>query len=419
MRESWLLNMDPDCLSSLLRQNGSPLLVGSKAIVREQLRRLRNAIPSVYWYFAAKANSDVELLRTLAMDGCAFDIASHSELQRVQSALHDLGLNDFQTSGLENDPRPTKASYEKACIEKASSGNFLPSIVHSHPCKSPTDIAACYRDGLRWFVFDCESELEKLAIAAPQARLLLRIKLDDRSGAVRFSERFGVSQESLLALAASARKLGIPIEGITFHVGSQAIDPADFDVALRSARQAWDSLEANEFNLSVLDIGGGFPVVYRDQKAPSIEDYGRSVAASLDRHFGDLHVADRAPTIIAEPGRILCAPAVSLLTTVIGKQHRDGKPWYTIDDGRYGSFSGKYFSATTFDFYPLRIENTSVKQSMIAGPSCDGGDIVAIDYPVPDLEVGDLLVVPMMGAYAAVGATDFNGLPRAKQIWID
>ncbi len=199
---------------------------------------------------------------------------------------------------------------------------------------------------------------------------------------------------------------------MAFHIGSQAVDPVDFDAALLIARKAWDIAVSGGFLLSTLDIGGGFPIAYRDQKLPSLREYCQKIRISLERRFGDLNI-----TVMAEPGRVVCGEAMWLITSIIGKQFRNERWWYTIDDGRYGTFSGRYFTEKCFDFFPLRDSKTEITPSMIVGPTCDGGDIIATDYMLPNLEIGDMLVVPNVGAYCAVGATRFNGMPLAKQIW--
>ncbi len=421
-------NFPPNLLRDLILSHSTPLLIGSRSTVRDQYQRVRQAIPSIDCVYAIKANSDFELLETLALDGCGFDVASHSELLHVQTVLNQL----------ESNKNALFPKLDESSLYQIADAAWSPSVLHSHPCKSPVDIEACYKAGIRRFVFDCESELMKLATMAPDSRLLMRIHVPNRSGLVAFSHRFGADLDTLVALAIHSKALGLKLEGIAFHIGSQALDPGDFGVALSIARQAWNQLQKAGFALTVLDIGGGFPVSYRDQKTISIEEYGCLVRQSIQEHFGD-----QSATFIAEPGRILCAEAVSLVVTIIGKQRRNGKQWYTVDDGRYGSFSGRYFSDTSFDFYPYRmsqgrlepVSNSKVDSaenhssnnkkangselSMIAGPSCDGGDIVAADYPLPDLEVGDMLVVPNLGAYSAVGASDFNGMPRAKRVWVD
>ncbi len=409
-----MLQIVPELLWSLLREHGSPLIVGSRSIVLRQLQRLRASLPAIDWHFAVKANCDSEILQTLSMNKCGFDVASYAELEKVTKAF----------AGSESQERRMDEALDRCTPFENPSESYSPRILHSHPCKSPVDIDACYQAGQRRFVIDCENELDKLASIAPQSRLMIRLNVFHRSGQVAFSHRFGADLDAVVSLATRSQSLGLPIDGIAFHVGSQAIDPSDFDAALNTARRAWDLLRASHIELTVLDIGGGFPVSYRDQPAPLLEAYCHCIGKSIQANFGDLAVS-----IVAEPGRVLCAEAVSLIATVIGKQRRQGKLWYTIDDGRYGSFSGRYFTEDTFDFFPYQKPpcevirarkslSSSLEPSMIAGPSCDGADIVAGNYLLPDLEVGDVLVVPNMGAYSAVSASEFNGMRKAKHIWL-
>ncbi len=389
----------PELVWQLLGRYGSPLLVGSRSIVRQQLRRLRANLPSIDWFFAVKANDDLELLKTLALEGCGFDIASYQELEKVRICLKN----------------------ERAAFEARD----MARVLHSHPCKSPADIRACYRAGQRRFVIDGEAELQKIAAVASDAKLLIRLNVPHGSGQVAFAQRFGADIDNVASLARKSQLLGLPIEGLAFHVGSQAIDPSDFDAALTVARGAWQLLEAAGAQLSLLDIGGGFPIGYRDQNILPLESYCQAVGEMLDERFHDTKAK-----IIAEPGRVLCAEAVSLITTVIGKQRRNGKLYYTVDDGRYGTFSGRYFSTNSFDFFPYPAHGTApllapskfeppFEPSMIAGPTCDGGDIIACDYLLPNLEIGDAIVATKVGAYSAVSASAFNGIPQAKRVWIE
>jgi ornithine decarboxylase len=379
----------PDLVWKLLNQHGSPLLVGSRSFARQQFRRLREVLPSIEWFYAVKANDDPELLQTLAAEGCGFDVASYSELEKVRRYGENGG------------------------------------ILHSHPCKSPSDLRQCYRAGQRRFVIDCESELTKMATLAPEARLLIRLNVPHGSGQVTFAHRFGAHIDAVVRLVKESQSLGLPIEGLAFHVGSQAIDPADFGAALAVARAAWKLLDAAGIELSILDIGGGFPVCYRTQPVLPLEAYCQAVGQMILDQFGDLNVK-----VIAEPGRVLCAEAVSLIASVIGKQYRNGKLWYTLDDGRYSSFSGRYYSVNSFELLPYprpRVEHSinpsnidrTLKPCVVAGPTCDGGDIVACDYPLPSLEIGDAIVATKMGAYSAVSASDFNGIPKAKRVWTE
>jgi len=144
----------------------------------------------------------------------------------------------------------------------------------------------------------------------------------------------------------------------------------------------------------------------------TLGDFCRVLSGALTMQFGDLPIR-----IIAEPGRALCATAVTLVATVIGKSVRGGLPWYYLDDGLYGSFSGKYYDGADFQ---LVVEDAyrEARSCVVAGPTCDSADVVCRDQELPDLEVGELVLVPTMGAYTAASATDFNGLPRAKHILV-
>jgi ornithine decarboxylase len=204
------------------------------------------------------------------------------------------------------------------------------------------------------------------------------------------------------------------VTGLSFHLGSQCIDAGDFDIALSTMRAITDEASMNGFTLKLIDIGGGFAAAYGDQSLPPTKDYCDEVYRSVRRHFGDTSLK-----IIAEPGRILCAESVTLVTCVIGKTHRQGKPWYIIDDGIYGSFSGRRFSESDFKWLHSHGQDANVYSSVIAGPTCDSGDIVSHEQWLPDLAIGDILMVPSMGAYTSASAAAFNGMPLARTVMID
>ena len=110
---------------------------------------------------------------------------------------------------------------------------------------------------------------------------------------------------------------------------------------------------------------------------------------------------------------------MTLITSVIGKSVRNGRTWYIIDDGLYGSFSGKMYDHADYTLMAERGQDRPVHPCVVAGPTCDSIDVVAKDQPLPDLQVGDLLLVPTMGAYTCASATNFNGLEPARSIAID
>jgi ornithine decarboxylase len=166
--------------------------------------------------------------------------------------------------------------------------------------------------------------------------------------------------------------------------------------------------------LDTLDIGGGYPVPYTEPVMP-ITYYCHPIAAELERQFPGVR-------LIAEPGRFISAPAMNLVASVMGKAERQGMMWYYLDDGLYGSYSGKLYDHCNYQFYPLaKLEGKSgpERMSVVAGPTCDSIDVVYENILLPELECNDLVVSPMMGAYTSASATDFNFFPRAKIVVID
>jgi ornithine decarboxylase len=357
---------------------GSPLLVLSRSRLAQTYQAFKENLPGVELFYAVKANPNIELLRTLAELGSSFDVCSYPELEQVLKA-----------------------------------GGRTEGIIHTHPCKTETDLLRCYADGVRWFTFDSAAELHKCRRHAPDAKLLLRLGVSSASSLINLSAKFGATAGDAAELLRVSQEIGANVRGLSFHVGSQCLCPDDFHAALVQARQVWDVAADRGVQLEVLDIGGGFPAPYR-QAVPQLDGYLAAVADSLEQLFGDVDVR-----IIAEPGRGMCAEAISLVTRVLGKSERGGVPWYILDDGLYGSFSGKIYDHCD---YPLRVrgdEFRPVGPCVVSGPTCDSSDIIARDQELPDLEVGELVLVPTMGAYTSASASHFNGINPAGYVAVD
>ncbi|MCA9195316.1 MAG: type III PLP-dependent enzyme [Planctomycetales bacterium] len=367
-----------DLARELTQQHGSPLLVVSRSKLIDTYWAMKEAMPGVDLFYAAKSNPDHHILSTLCGEGAFVDICSHGELRAALDA------------------------------------GFTPDrMLHTHPCKTEDNLLPCYEAGVRWFVFDNQLEARKIAQLTPDVNLLLRLAVTASSSMINLSAKFGAPMEEALEILLAAREMGLSVRGFSFHVGSQCMDPADYCSALQRVRDLWNQASELGFDLEMLDIGGGFPAPYRHD-APSVSSFCSTIWNGLQESFGDLQIR-----LIAEPGRGICAESITLVTKVIGKNNRWGVPWYFIDDGLYGSFSGKVFDHTDF---PLLYENSGNRElfpCVVAGPTCDSSDVVSRDQMLPDLEVGELLLVPCMGAYAGASASPFNGLPVARSVAID
>jgi len=367
-----------DQARQLAAQHGTPLFVISRSAVRRNFEAFRAALPGVEFLYAAKANPADPILRTLCESGCSVDVCSDGEML----AALDAGFTPDQ-------------------------------MIHTHPCKTVQNLTRCYAAGLRWFTFDNANEIPKLAEYAPGVNMLLRTAVATSSSVINLSAKFGAFEADAVSLMKKAKKAGLNVRGLSFHVGSQCRSPEDFHVALSQSRRIFDRAAKAGIELEVLDIGGGFPAPYRDSVL-TLDAYCRSLSSALDETFCDLPVR-----LIAAPGRGMCADTATLITSVIGKSVRNRLPWYIIDEGLYGSFSGQMFDHTEF---PLMVENAGERNIMpcvVAGPTCDSSDVVCRDQCLPDLDLGELILVPTMGAYTSASASNFNGLDLAKVVSVD
>lgn len=348
----------------LVEKHGSPMLLLDCDKLADQYRQLSAALPGVGLYYAVKAFPHAAIVNTLNKLGAGFDIASTGEI----NLLRKQQVNPRQT-------------------------------IHTHPIKKDKDIRDALRFGCSTFVVDNPDEIAKFRKYAHRVGLLLRVAFRSPDCAVDLSKKFGCAPEEVPVLLRAANELGLHVKGLSFHVGSQSTSPNTHVAAIEACSRL---IEEYEVPIRILDIGGGFPVDYDTGADIDIMAFCAPIRAAL------ANIPDHVE-VIAEPGRYLIAPAAAAITTVVGKALRGDQPWYYLDDGVYGMFSGIIFDHTR---YPLHVFRTGpLRTSTVVGPTCDSIDVVEENIELPTLEIGDLLVGRMMGAYTAATATTFNSLP--------
>ena len=211
------------------------------------------------------------------------------------------------------------------------------------------------------------------------------------------------------------------MRGFTFHVGSQTTSAEPWRHAIARTLELMRALEErHDVRFEVLDLGGGFPVAY-DEPVPALGEIARGIREALAA--APDHLA-----VVIEPGRFVSAPAMTLVTRVVGTNDRPDGRWHYLDDGVYGAYSNipaedvhaPIFAAAELGAQPLsedaferatrRILTRTRVPVTLAGPTCDSVDVIARRLPLPPLGDGDLLVSPMMGAYTWATATGFNGI---------
>lgn len=361
----------------LVKSEGSPLLAFSTKVLRNQYHKLQSALPSAQLFYAVKSLSEGSVLDELAMLGSSFDLSSLGEISRI---------------------RQITSSPDRS--------------IYTNPIKTDADIQEAIRYGCKTFVVDNVEEIKKLAPYRHQLNCLLRIGFSNADARIDLSTKFGCDPHGVLALIWEAQKEHVNIKGLSFHIGSQCSNSDSYVKAIKFCSllmsKDWNGQGVDMSVMSVLDIGGGFPVSRSEYF--DIDQYCQPIRRALD----DLpkHIK-----VWAEPGRFISAPSVTSVSTIIGKAVRNGRIWYYLDDGLYGSYSGKLYDKAD---YPLEVFSDDSQRlcSVLAGPTCDSIDIIAEDVLLPDLNIGDIVAGHQMGAYSSASTTDFNSIKRAKFVQV-
>lgn len=362
----------------------TPFLVVDLKIIEKKYHELLEHFPFAKVYYAVKANPAVEVLRLLDKLGSCFDIASRYELDRVLS----LGIS------------PDRLSY----------GNTI---------KKKADIRYFYEKGVRLFATDSEADVRNLAKEAPGSKVFFRILTEGGETADwPLSRKFGCHPDMAIDLVMLAKELKLTPYGISFHVGSQQRDIGAWDSAIAKVRYIYDYLNGEGIQLSMINMGGGFPASYIS-KTPEMDIYSEEITRYLQEDFGE-----EKPEIILEPGRSLVAESGVLVSEVIlvsQKSSMGVDKWIYLDAGR---FNGLIETLDESIKYPLYSEarGEDSEDFIIAGPTCDSQDVMYENFrnPLPAyIKAGERVYFLTTGAYtASYASVEFNGFPPLPTYFI-
>lgn len=375
MKKEKYFRLNKEETEALAQEYGTPLLVLSLEQIEKNYRLLRTHLPRVKVFYAIKANPYRRILELMRDLGSNFDVASDGEIMELSS----LGVDGSR-------------------------------MIYANPMKTVNGLRACRNAGVVKMTFDSAGEIDKMARECPGATVLLRIRIDNSSAHVDLNKKFGAAREQALELLLKARDAGLDAAGIAFHVGSQTTSADPYLYALDIAREIFEEAAAAGMQLRIMDIGGGFPIPEPKVRF-NLQEMLNQINARLDEDFPGVE-------IWAEPGRFICGTAVNLITSVIGVTERGGQPWYFLDEGLYGTFSGVLFDQ--WDFKLISFKEGEQVAATFAGPSCDSLDIMFRGKMTVRQEEGDLILVPICGAYTSASATTFNGFSKANfVVWED
>jgi len=373
-------------LQQLAKKHGTPILVVDHDIIRQNYATFRKHLPRVQAYYAVKAFADPIVVKTLFEEGASFDVASMPELNIVYK-------------------------YIKGMPARQRQDWIWDKIIYAHPIKADKTLQELnqYKPLV---TYDNHEEIRKIRKYAPNAGLVLRLKVPNTGAMVELSSKFGAAPGEAVDLILEADKAGLVVEGLSFHVGSQTTNFDNYVQAINLAHSVFQEAKDRGYTkMNLLDIGGGFPAPY-DSSVKPFGELAHKINNELDRLF------PKDSQILAEPGRFMVATAATAVSKIIGKAMRDGKICYYIDDGVYHTFSGILFDHCQYHLNSFKKGHKQI--CTVFGPTCDALDVVSMSEELPpNLELGDLLYSSNTGAYTIASSTPFNGFPPAKVVHVN
>ncbi|MGH7588737.1 MAG: diaminopimelate decarboxylase [Gemmatimonadota bacterium] len=372
-------------LADLADRHGTPLYVYHRPSIASRVAGVRAAFrdhPTRLCY-SVKANSNLRLLKWLAGLEVGFDVVSEGELDR----LTEVGV-----------------PFDR--------------VVFAGVGKTPREIERAVAAGLWMVNVESVEEAERLdGLAAGRGirtpvSLRLNPDVDARTHrhitTGRKVDKFGIALAEFPPLLEwIVESPGLELVGLHMHLGSQITDAepyaAGLDVLLdcgRAARTAGASLRW-------INAGGGFGISYDGDPVPGPDAYARAIVPRV-REFG--------AELLLELGRYLVGPAGCLLTRVLYRKERDGRPLAVVDAGMTDLMRPALYEAR-HRIWPVRRRNGE-RPTDVGGPICESSDFLGRDRLLPPLEPGDLLAVLDTGAYGMAMSSHYNSHPRAAEVWI-
>ena len=379
---------------------GTPVYIYSSATLLHHYHRIAEAFaelqPTIC--FAVKSLANLHVLKLLAGAGCGFDVVSGGELARVQAAGCD-------------------------CSK----------VVYAGVGKTDREINEAIAAGIALFNVESEAEFENLSRLAGEAgatvRAALRVNPDidpkthrytstgkketkfgvDIERAERFFERYGHDENARL-------------DAIHLHIGSPIYSADPYIEAITKALALIDAVRGKGFEVTTLDIGGGFAADYEEDRSPLAADYAAEIVPLL---------RDTGLDIVLEPGRQISCNAGVLLTQVQYVKQGGDRQFVIVDAAMTDLIRPSLYEAEHF-VYPAQLANGADAPQRrldyapaegetvdVVGGVCETGDFLAKDRVLPPMQRGDLLAVFGAGAYGFVMSSQYNSRPRAAEVLVE
>ncbi len=388
--------------SSLAQEFGTPLYVFDEVTLRARCREYRQSLGQHYpgpaqVAYASKAYLNLALAQLFAQEGLNLDVVSGGELYVARQA------------------------------------GFPAERIHFHGNnKTPAELTMALDEGVGRIVVDNFHELDALERLAAERRvrvsLWLRLSpgIDVHTHVYRktglLDSKFGFPLETDAAEGAVGRAMASPhleLVGLHAHIGSQIFDLEPFTTAVALLVDFAASMRARHgFELRELSPGGGWGVTHHEADPPApaaryVQAVCQAVVDSCRRHGLAL------PTLVIEPGRSIVAPAGVALYRVGARKEIPGVRIYvSVDGGMADNIRPALYGARYTAMVANRANLPAEETITVAGRFCESGDVLIRDVALPRLEAGDLLAVPMVGAYCLPLASNYNLVPRPAVVLV-
>ena len=364
-------------------QPATPCLVLDVDRVEANFRRITAGLPLARVYYAVKANPARPILDRLVALGSSFDAAGIEEIEMCLAA--------------------------GASPDRISFGNTI---------KKSSAIARAFAAGVDMFAFDSAEELHKLAQLAPGSRVYCRILVENEGADWPLSRKFGTTVANARTLMLRAAELGLDPYGLSFHVGSQQTTTGSYEAAIGKVAMLFTDLRDAGVNIRMVNLGGGFPVRYREE-VPEFGQFADAIMGAMTEHFGNA-----LPEMLIEPGRSVVGDAGVIAAEVVlvsRKDPTDPMRWVYLDIGRFGGLAETEGEAIKYRFTTAH-DGGETGPVAIAGPTCDGADILyeRSNYRLPlALTAGDRIEILAAGAYTTTYASQrFNGFSPLAEHYV-
>ncbi len=379
---------------ALAAEYGTPVYVLDEATIRARcrafVREFRQRCPGAKVAYACKAFINPALARLLHEEGLGFDVVSGGELATIVNA-----------------------------------GAPLDDVYFHGNNKTPQELEEALAQSIGWVVVDSFHELELLDHLAGEAGrsqdILLRVSpgIDSHTHVYTttgiLDSKFGFSIQTGHAAIAVRQALAarnLNLRGLHFHLGSPVFELEPYRVATELVLRFAAEFREEGLQLQQFSPGGGFAVAYtRDQSPPSVADYAETIVSAMTATCAELGM--EPPTLVVEPGRSIIGPAgVAIYRVGAIKDIPGVRKFISVDGGMGDNIRPALYQAQYEVLAANRANEALTEKVTIAGKYCESGDLLASDVMLPALESGDLLAVPVAGAYCPSMASNYNHNPR-------